>query len=202
MLALFTTLVDCGVAFAQTTTPGDTGTQVFVGSPTFVNSVPYPTFHFVIAPAYRGALTSATITWGTGSIKDGILIKVLTEPQNGSSFAITHIHKSGTQVTASYPDIYAPSYDQTSGNLSFSRSWDTGQSGDVAFNKSGANSFQWEIDTASHTYVGSYSRTFTQVAALLKNHNLFSNWTARTVLPTKPRVENFAQNFQLENSTK
>jgi hypothetical protein len=205
VLALFISL-SCGTAFAQTTVPAN----VLEGSPSFVDSNPRPTFYFNLAPAYR-SFTSALITWGTGSTKDGIVIKPSIYGSN-ITYLATDIFKTGSVVTAdSQNDIYGASYRQSDGRVSFIRSWDTGDSkNDVALKRSEPNSFQWEVRVGNTLYVGSYSRTFVQAMAFLENHgpdgpvgflgmknqSLFSIWTARTVIPPKPRIENFAENFQ------
>lgn len=220
ILALFLAL-DCGAAFAQTTAPAPSGTQIFEGTPVFVDSKPRPTFFFRVAPRFRGFL-SLTLTWGTGSTKDGIAIK--HSPLLGTS-VITDIRKIGDVVTPdSRNDIYGAVYNTAQqlpfndGKLSFIRDWDTGDSReDVAFKMNGANSFQWEVVFPQGVfpqtrYVGSNSFTFLQSAALLEsqgldslvgfsgleNQNLFSSGMVLTVSPTKPRVENFAENFQFQ----
>jgi hypothetical protein len=205
ILALFITL-GCGTAFAQTTVPAN----VLEGSPSFVDSNPRPTFYFNIAPAYR-SFTSALITWGTGSTKDGIVIKPSIY---GSSitYLATDIFKTGSVVTAdSQNDIYGASYRQSDGRVSFIRAWDTGDSpNDVALIRSAPNSFQWEVRVGSTLYVGSYSRTFVQATSLLdnqgtegpvgflgmENQSLFPIRMAHTVLQPKLRIENFAEHFQ------
>jgi hypothetical protein len=189
ILALFITL-GCGPAFAQTTVSAN----ALEGSPSFVDSTPRPTFYFSLAPAYRG-FTSFLLTWGTGSTKDGIVVK----PSIYGSYIITDIFKTGNVVTVdSHNDIYATSYSPNDGRLSFIRSWDTGDSkNDVPLKKSEPNSFQWEVLVNNTLYVGSYSRPFVQIKALLKTRGR----TVRTVLPPKPRIENFAENFRLRLST-
>jgi hypothetical protein len=198
-LALFITL-GYGTAFAQTTVPAN----VLEGSPSFVDSNPRPTFYFRLAPVYRN-FTSVLITWGTGSTKDGIVIKP-SIAGGINSYIVTDIFKTGAVVIGdSRNDIYGGSYRQVDGRVSFMRSWDTGDStNDVALMRSAPNSFQWEVRVGNTLYVGSYSRTFVQATALLENQgpvgpvgflgikqSLFSIWTARTVLPPKPRIENF-----------
>jgi hypothetical protein len=205
ILALFITL-GCGPAFSQTTVPAN----VLEGSPSFVDSTPRPTFYFSLAPAYRN-FTSFLLTWGTGSVKDGIVIKPSIYGSY-TTYLVTDIFKTGSIVTAdSQNDIYGASYRPNDGRVSFIRSWDTGDSkNDVALKRSEPNSFQWEVRVGNTLYVGSYSRTFVQAMALLEsqspdgpvgflgmeNQSLFSIWTAHTVLPPKPRIENFAENFQ------
>lgn len=196
ILSLFIAL-GCGSAFAQTTVPAN----VLEGSPSFVDSNPRPTFYFSLAPAYR-SFTSALITWGTGSTKDGVVIKPSIYGSN-ITYLTTDIFKTGSVVAAdSQNDIYGASYRQNDGRVSFIRSWDTGDSkNDVPLMRSAPNSFQWEVRVGNTLYVGSYSRTFVQATSLLENQGvgnqrLFSILTARTVLSQKPRIENFAEKFQ------
>jgi hypothetical protein len=205
ILALFITL-GCGTAFAQTTVPAN----VLEGSPSFVDSNPRPTFYFNLAHAYR-SFTSALITWGTGSTKDGIVIKPSIYGSN-ITYLATDIFKTGSVVAAdSQNDIYGASYRQSDGRVSFIRSWDTGDSkNDVALMRSAPNAFQWEVRVGNTLYVGSYSRTFVQATSLLENHSsdgyvgflgmenqsLFPFQMSHTVLQPKPRIENFAKDFQ------
>jgi hypothetical protein len=200
ILALFISL-GCGTAFAQTTVPAN----VLEGSPSFVDSNPRPTFYFNLAPAYR-SFTSALITWGTGSTKDGIVIKPSIYGSN-ITYLATDIFKTGSVVAAdSQNDIYGVSYRQNDGRVSFIRSWDTGDSkNDVPLMRSAPNAFQWEVRVGNTLYVGSYSRTFVQATALLEkqgsddpvgflgmeNQNLFPIRMERTLLSPKPGIDNF-----------
>jgi hypothetical protein len=161
ILALLITL-GCGPAVAQT----KVSANVLEGSPTFVDSTPRPSFYFSLAPSYR-SFTYALLTWGTGSTKDGIVIK----PSTYLEYIVTDIHKTGNVVVAdSRDDIYNASYSPSTGKVSFIRSWDTGDSmNDVALKRSEANSFQWEVLVGNTLYVGSYSRTFVRALALLES---------------------------------
>jgi hypothetical protein len=198
ILALFIAL-GCDTALAQTTVPAN----LLQGSPSFVGSTPRPTFYFSIAPAYRG-FSSLLLTWGTGSTKDGIVVK-----NNLWYYTVTDINQTNNVVTPdSVNDIYSFQYAPPSssfyGRLSFVRSWDTGDSKqDVPLKRSEPNSFQWDVVVSNTHYVGSCSCTFTQVQSLLEkqgpdgpigfqgmgNQSRFSNWTALTVLPKKSQFD-------------
>jgi hypothetical protein len=201
ILALFIAL-GCDTALAQTTVSAN----LLQGSPSFVDSTPRPTFYFSIAPAFRG-FSSLLLTWGTGSTKDGIVVK-----NNLWSYTVTDINQTNNVVTSdSVNDIYSFNYyNSTSpywGRLSFVRSWDTGDSKqDVPLKRSAPNSFQWDVVVSNTHYVGSCSCTFTQVQALLEkqgpndpigfqgmgNQSRFSNLMALTVLSPKSQFNGMA----------
>jgi hypothetical protein len=152
ILALFT-IAGHGSVAAQT--------EVVVNG--VVNTAPRPTFYLTLPPSACGFQTFL-LTWGTGTTKDGILVKpidILT-----TRYKITDISKTNSQVTEdSISDIFAPSYNLLTCRLSFSRSWNTGDTkGDVPLKQGVLNTFQWETRSAHGSESGSFSSTLNFVA--------------------------------------
>lgn len=159
----------CDNALAQTTLPAN----VFTSTPVFADTIPRPTFYFKVAPQYS-VVNSLLLTWGTGSTKDGILVR--TTSSTYTSYSFTDIHKTSNNVVTSdaINDIFMGRYNIFDGRLSFIRNWNTGDiNQDVPLKKNEPNSFQWELRALSQskvftTYVGSCFCTFTQVGALIE----------------------------------